>query len=231
MIKPILLTDIAVEYQLESILIRLHLKPGSPEAEEFGALASEAQQIVRPKAGFAIGYIEHKGDDRVIIEGVAFTSHVLRVNLEAAHRVFAYMATCGLELHAWAGSLGDILHKFWAEELKVGALQAATRAVFEQIAALNPGKMASMNPGSLPDWPIQQQKPFFALVGEMPAALGISLSDSYIMTPNKSVTGLRFSNETAYVNCRLCPRPDCPGRSAPYDAKLYQELYGPPPRD
>ena len=33
------------------------------------------------------------------------------------------------------------------------------------------------------------------------------------MTPNKSVTGFRFGNDNDYVNCRLCPREDCPGSS------------------
>ncbi|MGI6374838.1 MAG: vitamin B12 dependent methionine synthase [Anaerolineae bacterium] len=220
-----LLTDIPVSIDAEALLPRLHLKPQAPEAAEFRALAAEAQRIARPRAGFVVGYIESKDPEGVVIAGERFSSRVLRVNLDGVYRVFAYIATCSLELHQWAATLTDVLHQFWAEELKVTALRAATTSVYGAIEAENPGKMASMNPGSLADWPLPQQKPFFRLLGELPDRLGVTLSDSCIMTPNKSVTGFRFGNDNDYVNCRLCPREDCPGRAAPYDPELYARRY------
>ncbi len=223
--EPFLFCDIPVVFEPEALLSRLHLKPGSNAANEFRELAAAAQQVARPKGGYIVGYIDERSDDAVVIDGHIFHSRILSVNLQAAHRTFAYMATCGRELHDWAASLDDVLHQFWAEELKTVALRAATQTVYAAIAQQNPGSMATMNPGSLADWPIQEQRPFFALTGELPQALGVILSDSYTMTPNKSVTGLRFSNQTDYVNCRLCPRLDCPGRAAPYDAELYARQY------
>ena len=220
-----LIQDIAVTFAPDTLLTRLRLKPQSSAAAEFLELLAQAQPLARPKAAFVVGYIDHKDDEGVMVDGVRFSSRVLRINLDTAHRVFAYVATCGLELQHWAGSLDDVLHQFWAEEIKVAALRAATQAVMEEIAVLNPGTMASMNPGSLPDWPIQEQKPFFQLLGDASAAIGVTLSDSCLMTPNKSVTGLRFANASDWVNCRLCTREACPGRAAPYDAAFHAERY------
>jgi len=225
MTRATILHDIAVTFAPDALLTRLRLRPTSSEAREFRELLAQAEQLARPKAAFLVGYVEYKDSAGVIVGGERFASQVLRVNLDGAHRVFAYVATCGLELHTWADMLYDVLHQFWAEEIKVAALRAATQAVFGEIAALNPGKMATMNPGSLPDWPIQEQKPFFRLLGDAAAAIGVTLSDSCLMTPNKSVTGFRFANESNYVNCRLCPREACPGRAAPYDPTLQAEHY------
>jgi len=220
-----LLTDIAVTIDTDALLPRLHLKPQSPEAREFRTLAIEAQRVARPKAAFLIGYINARDNESVVIAGTRFASRVLSVNLSAVHRVFAYVATCGTELNEWAASLTDVLQQFWAEELKVTALRTATTQVFAAISHENPGQMASMNPGSLADWPLTEQRPFFHLLGDLPQQLGVTLSDSCIMTPNKSVTGFRFGNDSGYVNCRLCPREDCPGRAAPYEPELYAQRY------
>lgn len=222
---PTIITDIPATIDPQALMPRLHLRPQSPMATEFLGLAEQVQRIARPKAAYLVAYIDDKTDDSVVIDGVRFTSRVLRVNLDPVHRVFAYIATCGLELYEWAASLDDVLHQFWAEELKAAVLREATSRVFDAIAAHNQGKMASMNPGSLPDWPLPEQRPFFQLMGAAPAAIGVSLNDSCLMTPNKSVTGFRFANESSYVNCQLCPREGCPGRAAPYDATLFAQRY------
>jgi hypothetical protein len=53
----------------------------------------------------------------------------------------------------------------------------------------------------------------------------VELTDSFLMVPNKSVSGLRFPTETSVENCQLCPREVCPGRRTPYDPKLYEQRY------
>jgi hypothetical protein len=161
----------------------------------------------------------------VTIDGIAFTSRALAVNLAPVHRVFPYLATCGEELGAWADSLDDVVHQFWAEEIKLAALACAIEAMREALEReYRPGKTSAMNPGSLPDWPLGQQRPMFALLRHA-GGVGVTLNDSCLMSPNKSVTGLRFANESDYENCMLCQRTDCPGRRAPYDATLWERRY------
>lgn len=223
--KPVVLEDVAFSPNMNALQSRLHVRPGSASARELDGLVAAAAECARPKAVMRPTYVESKGNDTVCIDAVTFTSRILRVNLADVTRVFLYVATCGLELHAWSQGLDDMLHQFWAEEIKIQALRAATRAIYDSIGRLATGKMSTMNPGSLTDWPISQQQPFFRLLGDVEGWVGVTLSDSHLMTPNKSVSGIRFSTERDYINCKLCPRLDCPNRSAPYDADLFDREY------
>ena len=76
--------------------------------------------------------------------------------------------------------------------------------------------ISSLNPGSLKEWPITGQVPLFELLGGVTEDIGVVLSDSLLMSPVKSVSGIMFQSEEAYENCQLCPRENCPGRRAPY---------------
>ena len=220
-----LITDVTFDPDIESLAQQLRVR-NAGDLIELGRLANEARQIARPKAAYRAAYLRELGEDRVRIEDTLFTSRVLAVNLKETHRVFLYMATCGTELNDWAHGLNDMVHQFWAEELKVRALRAAVQALNQHIDnTYAPGRTSVMNPGSLADWPLTQQRPFFQLMAEAAEVLGVTLSDSCLMTPNKSVTGLRFELEGRFESCQLCPMPECPGRRAPYDAELYAQRY------
>ena len=86
-----------------------------------------------------------------------------------------------------------------------------------------------MNPGSLPDWPLHEQRPLFTLLGDPASAIGVELLDSYLMKPVKSTSGLLFPAEDGFYNCQLCPMEDCPGRRVPYDSGLRDRMYGTEP--
>jgi hypothetical protein len=90
------------------------------------------------------------------------------------------------------------------------------------------GKTSKMSPGAAAAdvWPIEQQKQLFSIFGNVEDLIGVKLTDSYLMVPNKSVSGIFFPTEIDFRSCQLCPREVCPGRSAPYDenlAKRYAE--------
>ncbi len=223
--EPIILDQIPFVADDAHLMERLHIRPGSTMAREFDALLAEALPLGRPRALFGVAYIGARDGDTVTVDDISFTSRVLAVNLGEVHRVFPYMATCGPELGAWAHGLTDVVHQFWGEEIKIAALGCASQALAAALEArFDPGKTAAMNPGSLPDWPLHEQGPMFRLLAQT-GSIGVTLNESYLMSPNKSVTGLRFATESNYANCQLCPRLDCPGRRAPYDAALWQERY------
>jgi hypothetical protein len=189
-------------------------------------MVTEAERIARPRAAYQLSFVEHVGDRQTAIDGVPFTSRILRVNLDTVHRVFPYMATCGMELQEWSDQFDDMLVIFWADTIKAMALAAATNAMLAHLQThYLPGPLGTMNPGSLSDWPISEQNPFFHLFGDAQNPIGIRLSNTFLMTPNKSVTGVQFSTDNTYVNCALCPRADCPGRRAPYDETQFAK-YG-----
>ncbi|MDP3040375.1 MAG: vitamin B12 dependent methionine synthase, partial [Deltaproteobacteria bacterium] len=171
-----------VPFQIDTgqLYKNLRIKEGSELVARLNHLVDEAQAIGRPKAAYKVAFIESRGDDQVIVGGVMLTSRVMRVNLEKAHRVFPYVATCGLELEDWSSTINDMLEKYWADVIKEMALRVAFKHLNEHlIDHFQPGKISRMNPGSLPDWPLPEQQQLFALLGGGPASIGIKLTDSF----------------------------------------------------
>ena len=80
-----------------------------------------------------------------------------------------------------------------------------------------PGRLSTMNPGSLEDWPIKQQKELFSVFDDTMNTVGVTLSDSYLMTPVKSVSGILFPAKINFESCRLCSREECSERRTPFD--------------
>jgi len=221
-----ILSNIPVELATRDVLARLRVPEGSEDEKRARELIARVLEKANPKAIYDLCYVEEKGSRTVEIGGVVFESRVLRVNLDKAHRVFPYIATCGRELDDVPGVAGDPLLEYWLEELKVMALGAARTYLQEHIdAKYKPGKMSAMAPGSLADWPITQQEQLFSLFGDVEAKIGVRLTDSFLMLPLKSVSGVCFPTETSFESCRLCPRKVCPGRCAPYDPDLWEERY------
>ena len=119
-----------------------------------------------------------------------------------------------------------MLTRWWADGIMQMALAPAMDAVNAYVQdEFHPGKTARMNPGSLSDWPISEQSPLWSLLGDPTPSIGVRLTDSFLMIPAKSVTGIQFPSEVSYENCQLCPREICPGRRAPYDKTLYEAKY------
>ena len=222
----IILDSMPFQIDLEQLKKTLRIKEGSGMQEKVEAMAREAQAVGRPKGCYRVAYVESKGNDELIIEGVKFSSRVLRVNLDKVFRVFPYVTTCGLELEEWSKSVDGILGQYWAETIKEMTVRATVRHLGDYLMErYQPGKMSRMNPGSLPDWPLSEQKPLFTVLGEGPSTIGVQLRDSFLMVPVKTVSGIFFPTEERFESCQLCPRENCPGRRAPYDPELFDRKY------
>lgn len=231
--EPIIVADVPFRIDLEDLKKKLHFKEGSPYLQDLTDLVGEAEKVGKPKALFKVAFIDGKGSDSVTIEGTKFKSHILRVNLEKAERVFPYVVTCGVELEDWAGRIEDMLRRFWADTIKEMTMRHAHTIMEEHLMSLySPGKLARMSPGRLADWPIQEQRPLFKILGNTEKMIGVRLTESLLMVPTKSVSGIYFPTEESFESCQLCPREDCPNRKAPYDPGLYERRYretsGPP---
>jgi hypothetical protein len=225
----VILDDIPFQPEFEPVARKLHVKEGNANANELRRLLDEAQAIARPRALYRVAYVESRSEESVSLDGQAFKSRVLRINLEDVHRVFAYVATCGTELHDWKTSMDDMLQRYYADTINEIALSAARRALKAHlIERYRLGRTATMNPGSLADWPIRAQRPLFALLGNPEETIGVHLSDSMLMIPPKSVSGIRFPTEERFESCQLCPRKECPSRKAPYDGELYETKFARP---
>ncbi|MBS1237791.1 MAG: vitamin dependent methionine synthase, partial [Deltaproteobacteria bacterium] len=83
--------------------------------------------------------------------------------------------------------------------------------------------LSYLGPGQLKDWPLDEQQPLFSLLGEVERAVGVRLSESLLMIPRKSLSGIYFPTEIPFMACQLCARESCPSRKAAYDEKLAKE--------
>jgi hypothetical protein len=226
MTTPIILSVPAEGVDLSAVASALRVREGSEDEAELRALAAEVRHVARPKALYALSFIEARGEDYVIVDGVRFTSRVLAVNLADLHRCFPFVCTSGREAEAWAAAQDGFMRRYWADALNQAVLHAAALALREHIRdRFQLGPISTMNPGSLADWPLREQRPLFSLLGDVEGAIGVEVTKSLLMVPTKSVSGIFFPAEESFASCQLCPRELCPNRRAPYDPEMYDRKY------
>jgi hypothetical protein len=216
--------DIPIDWDLEEVRKELRLKTGSlSEARE---LVGIAEPLIHAKAVYEVSYVNRRGENSVELDGVTFTSRVLRVNLEEIERVFPFIITIGKALEDRASSSNDLLKQFYLETIGDMALRSSRRYVEVHLKGrFGLGQLSRMSPGSLRDWPVTEQKPLFSLFGDVKGLIGVRLTENMLMIPRKSISGIFFPTEVKFFSCQLCPRKGCPGRKAPYDEMLRQK-YG-----
>jgi hypothetical protein len=75
------LDRIPLQFDLEQICRSLRMKEGSEQEGKLKGLLAEAQSIGKPKAFYRSAFIESRTEDQVVINGIIFTSRILRANL------------------------------------------------------------------------------------------------------------------------------------------------------
>ena len=214
-----ILDNIQIQLDLEAVRRRLRLKQDS-ELKAVRNLVDTAQPLLEPKVLYKVCYIEEKFEDGVKVGGLLLSSEVLRKNLENTERLFPFVVTIGDKFGDRMGSSTDLLEKFYLDTIGNVALNQIRMKLNNHLKSTYAiEKTAFMAPGSLPNWPIEQQRPLFELLGDVRASIGVELSESLLMLPAKSVSGIYFPTETSFYSCQLCPRERCDSRKAKYDEK------------
>ena len=221
------LDKIPVTVTLEQVLQRLKLEEQEDIALVSG-LFEKAREIARPKAIYREAYVEEVSGVRVRINGSRFESPVLAANVKDIHRVFAYVCTCGVEVDDWSHGEKDYVVSLWLDMIKAMFLMDANNYLRDFIIkTYKIKKLSSVNPGSgnVGNWPIAQQRPLFDLIGDVKKEIGVTLTDSFLMLPIKSTSGLLFPSEKEFSNCALCARENCSGRRAAFDRGMYEKIF------
>ncbi|MHB1356157.1 MAG: vitamin B12 dependent-methionine synthase activation domain-containing protein [Anaerolineae bacterium] len=223
---PHIVEPVDFHFDTSALIEQLRIQGDASQIEELTALVEQAALVARPKAMYRLVFVNEAGDDYVTLDAVRFTSRVLRVNIAETHRAFACLATCGVELEQWAEQLDDPLYTYWSENIRLHALGAASKALLDDLnRRYQPGQMSHMNPGSLSDWPLGEQRPMFRLLGDTRAAIGVQLQPSLLMWPTKTVSSVAFPTSSTFESCQLCPRQACPNRRAPFDPGMMDREY------
>ncbi len=224
------LNSIPIELGLEAVIKRMRLRKRSDNIlGHIREMLDIARPIAKPKAVFDVAYIENKNGDSMEISGVEFKSRVLRINLDKVERVFPYVVTCGRELDEIDIPSTDFIKGYFLDQIKETAVVLARQYVegyLKKRYAL--GQLSRMAPGAGAgdDWPITQQKELFSLFGgreKVEELIGVRLTDSFLMVPIKSVSGIFFPTEIRFESCQICPREQCIGRRAAFDSEVVKK--------
>lgn len=184
--------------------------------DELLELMDEADRSAEPQVYFGVCPVGDAGS----VNGIGTGSQLVEERLRDKRRSFPYIATCGPKLEKWSeGYQHDYLLGFWADEIKkkfLNQVSIAFRAHLKEHYR-TAGHLAALNPGSLKGWPISGQAALFEMLGGRDAVretIGVTYSDSYLMFPTKTISGIAFESETFYENCQYCPLEKCPNRRA-----------------
>jgi hypothetical protein len=218
-----ILNLIPVQVDLRSIRKSAHIPEGEEE-KRLLSLYEAAHPVMAPKAVYKVSYVDSKAEDSVVIDGVLFRSKVLRKHFDKVERVFPYVVTIGSGLEDMEKASGKPLEKYYLDLIGNAALARAREQIRKRLAtryALH--SLSYLGPGQLKDWPLEEQRQLFSLLGDVESAVGVTLSNSLLMIPRKSLSGIYFPTETPFLACQLCPKKSCPSRKARYDEKLARE--------
>ncbi len=215
-------TKLAIDFVPDkaALLDRLSLDEASEEAEDFLELLDRLAPLGKPKAAVLHATVDAADPEsgRVVVNGVEFQSALLAGHLKDQSEAWPHLVTCGRELYDAVQAIPDPFERYWGEEILEAALAQARTALLQHLEKEHKiGKVATMGPGSLIEWPISQQEPLFRLLAEGVEFTGIELTGTMLMLPNKSVSGILFKSEKGWESCVLCPRQKCPNRRAEYD--------------
>ncbi|WP_147365275.1 MULTISPECIES: hypothetical protein [Eubacterium] len=154
-------------------------------------LLDQTNAAAVPKALMISGSVDEKTETRIVINGAAFTSPKLMANLDEGDALYAYIATCGTEIDAYAASLTDQMDLFMMDGIMNLLVGAGKAFVSKQVgSAASWPDIYDYVPGAGEAWPKEEQVKLFDLFGGYPAEIGVSMEDAAFVLPRRSTIGI-----------------------------------------
>jgi len=217
-LEAMVLSPISLTLSWTQLEARLAVSQTSSRWNRIEALANQALSISGPGGAYLPVAIDEMGDGYVVAAGVHINSRILQEQTERQTHIFPFLVTCGQPLAAWAQTFTSLTDRYVADVItEIACLQALETLISEVDARYGLANGSMINPGSLEDWPLEGQLQIFQFLREPARRLGISLSKECLMSPLKSMSGIRFSGKTRHQNCSHCSRDACIGRRHPFE--------------
>ena len=216
--------DIPADFTLEQFAGLCRIKEGSPAYEELEDALPIIRQWGAPKAIIRWANVERIEGDETTIEGVTFRSRVVADKLKGTPRVFLSVVTAGDGLERSGEFDGDPFLNTYNAALLFHASMTMIRYMKEKFGF---DGSSTLNPGSLPDWPIENNFPLFDMIGNVDE-IGVSLTEAGYIKPWNSGSHIHFSGD-GYQNCSLCRNYGCVGRHARFNRAEYIRIFGTEP--
>jgi hypothetical protein len=192
-------------------------KPDAYMVEFIQKLKSEALSLCIPRFGYRFLSGERKDKQSLTVGGLAFRPDSIIVKCLQNSEFYAeVVASVGKELDDWIEkkrSGNDVMEAFVADALGSVIVEAivswGTSFLTQKMAPWNLKVSNSYSPGYC-GWDVSEQKLFFSLLPHQ--FCGISLLDSCLMLPIKSVSalvGIGENIEKKPYGCAICRKKDC----------------------
>ena len=197
-------------------------EPSARIASLIGEYVDNATQLIEPSCSYSIRDIARVQGSSILIENsIVFEGQIISRLLEQCEKVAVFLVTIGDRLEEMVCQLSDdgfIVEAYALDAIGSSAVEKLAECVQDRIgeAASARGLCISrrFSPGYC-DWDMSQQEMVFrAMDGDR---LGVQLSQEFLMTPQKSISGIIGigscnGNVEDYNPCRTCDRVHCLGR-------------------
>lgn len=211
------MVEVVYQPNFERLLKQLHVKLGSRNEGRIRQMLAELSASARPRGVWRACEAKQVDESGMMLDGISFVGPLFREHIQAGQTLYPYLVTCGSEAVAWFERYHDnLLLQYWAEAMMEDAMYAALDRIHEQIAAnVLHGNVCDWNPGSLPKWPLEEQRNLFSVLGNGSEVIGVTLTEQLLMLPQKSLSGICFLSQEKYESCSFCARIECPSRRVP----------------
>jgi len=183
-------------------------------------LADLCKSLVTPFLSYDIKNIESADSQRVTLGGgTIFNSPKLAKVVRRCEHIVCFVATIGPGLEKEVGQLtrqnrlsaAYILDSMGSKIIE-NMVDSFHRDMAHRMNKFSQGVTIRFSPGYC-DWPITEQKAVFEILG----ATGITLSNSCLMHPRKSISGVfgisnRGCPDSSYNPCTECGKKNCTAR-------------------
>jgi hypothetical protein len=183
----------------------------------FSACAQEALAASSYRVAYAEFPVKYREGGILDLSFTQTSSKSLKLNLEGCHKVIAFAATVGVGIDRL------ICRYERSSPSKAYAFQAIGAERAESLCNVFNGEMSEKLKAEgeftrprfscgYGDFPLEKQRDFFAAL-DCNRKIGLTLNDSLLMSPSKSVTALIGVAKTACRHasekCALCYKTDC----------------------
>lgn len=191
--------------------------PDAQMLEALDVLRQEIAERCRPRCMFAVFDAGEAEQHHIKVNDTFFrTGAVITPYLAGADKYVLFVATAGQEFEAFQHEVkasGDIYKEFLLDSLGSAIAEAVVRELCARVEnhflPMGYGVSHPYSPGYC-GWHVTQQQLLFSMLPVHPC--GVALSESSLMTPIKSVSGVMAVGSHIVkrkYGCELCGKADC----------------------